>query len=84
MGINPPEKPINEARIRAIVKEMILPLEAKLLTALEGINKTEKSWTDQAKKLGISLMKETGGRRKKEDVLKDIEEKLKDPETDNN
>ena len=37
---------------------------------------TIPKWTDQAKELGISLMKETGGRRKKDDVLQDIENAL--------
>lgn len=37
---------------------------------------TPPKWTDQAKELGIPLNKETGGRRKKDDVLKDIEDKL--------
>jgi hypothetical protein len=37
---------------------------------------TPPKWTDQAKELGIPLMKETGGRRKKDDVLQDIEDAL--------
>ncbi len=38
-----------------------------------------KGWRAQAKELGVPLNKETGGSRKKIDVLKDIEDKLKVP-----
>jgi len=35
----------------------------------------EDNWREQAKKLGIPLSQETGGARKKVDVLKDIQER---------
>jgi hypothetical protein len=51
------------------VKEFTRPENETLIDALGG---TEPTWRQQAKQLGIPLNKETGGSRKKEDVLTDI------------
>ncbi len=47
-----------------------------LIDALGGTEKPEQTWRQQAKQFGIPLNKETGGSRKKEDVLVDIVAKL--------
>lgn len=62
-------------------KEQIAKLEEANKLAIQKIIDGKPDWRQQAKDLNIPLSKQDGpGARKKEDVLKDIEDKLKVPE----
>ena len=51
--------------------------EAEVVTSpTQTLEEPEQTWRQQAKQLGIPLNKETGGSRKKEDVLTDLVAKL--------
>ena len=75
----PVPKKLDEARVRQIVQE-----EIEKAFDVEEVVET-KTWKDKAKELGIPVYDTERKRpRKKVDVLAEIEEKLKSPETDKN
>ncbi len=60
-------------------KEPVESSKEAAVAAFNNVSKLEESeptWRQQAKQLGVPLNKETGGSRKKEDVLVDIVAKL--------
>ena len=70
-----------EERIRSIVQDELenwhktttVHTEKQDLVLTEVPIPADMNWREEAKRLGISLSKETGGARKKVDVLADIE-----------
>jgi hypothetical protein len=74
------DEPWTEERIRAIVQDELenwhktttVHTEKKDLVLTDVAIPADLDWRAEAKKLGISLSQETGGARKKVDVLADI------------
>ena len=68
-----------EDRVIAMIKDIVPGMiRAELENWHNPKEDTEVNWRDQARSLGISLNQESGGSRKKADVLADIAAKTED------
>jgi hypothetical protein len=84
------DEPWTDERIKKVVDPLIREICLELIQEFyvpktepvvdEQPEAVEKSWREQAKELGVPLSQETGGARKKVDVLADIAAKLEVPE----
>jgi hypothetical protein len=84
------DAPWTEERIRDIIKDelenwhktTIVTKESGDLKLTDVAIGDDVNWRQRAKDLGIKLSQESGGARKKVDVLADIAEKTKSPQGD--
>jgi hypothetical protein len=82
------DQPWTEERIRTIVRDELedwhkattVHTETGKLKLTEVAVPDKVDWRGEAKKLGIKLTKDTGGAKKKDDVLAEIAGKTKSPE----